>query len=198
MLILPLDPILAQTPERPKMQIRLIVHRGRASRFFVGVLLLCAALLHAVAGSAGTPSPVKLAIFDFELEDLSAGPGESPADTLLLKQITSDARRMIAASGRYSLVDISGADAEAVKGRWLHRCHGCDAGIALKLGAEQSFVGFVTRISRAEYMVRVQISDTQTGAVISDIQTGLRMGADDSWNRGVGSLINGRLLSNQN
>jgi uncharacterized protein DUF2380 len=85
-----------------------------------------------------------------------------------------------------------------VTGRWLHRCHDCDAGIVLKLGAEQSFVGFVIRISRAEYMVRIRLSDTKTGAVISDIQTGLRMGADDSWNRAVGSLINGRLLSNQN
>jgi hypothetical protein len=180
------------------MQIGLIARGVRATRCFFGVSLLCAALLPAAARSAGAPSPVKLAIFDFELEDLSAGPGESPADTLLLKQITSDARRMIANSGRYSLVDIGSADAEAVKGRWLHRCHSCDAGIALNLGAEQSFVGFVTRISRAEYMVQIQISDTKTGAVISDIQTGLRMGADDSWNRGAGSLINGRLLNNQN
>lgn len=53
-------------------------------------------------------------------------------------------------------------------------------------------------LSRAEYMVRIQLSDTKTGAVISDIQTGLRMGANDSWNRAVGSLSNGRLLSNQN
>jgi len=180
------------------MQIGLIAQCGRASRFFVGILLLCVALLPAVAGSAGTPSPIKLAIFDFELEDLSAGPGESPADTLLLKQITDDARRMIADSGRYSLVDISGADAEAVKGRGLHRCNGCDAGIALKLGAERSFVGFVTRISRTEYMVRIQISDTRTGAVISDSQTGLRMGADYSWNRGIASLIKLRLLGDQN
>jgi hypothetical protein len=180
------------------MQIGSMAHRNRASRFFAGILLLGAVLRPEVAGSAGTPAPVKLAIFDFELEDLSAGPGESPADTLLLIQITSDARRTMANSGRYTLVDTGGADAEAVTGRWLHRCHGCDAGIALTLGAEQSLVGFVTRISRMEYMVRIEISDTKTGAVIADFQTGLRMGTDDSWNRGVGSLIKDRLLGNQN
>src|SRR5471032_2635143 len=75
-----------QTPGRPQMQIGLIARRVRATRCFFGVLLLCAALLPAAARSADAPSPVKLAIFDFELEDLSAGPGESPADTLLLKQ----------------------------------------------------------------------------------------------------------------
>jgi hypothetical protein len=180
------------------MQIGSMAHRGRASRFFAVILLLGAALLPEIAGGTGTPAPVKLAVFDFELEDLSAGPGESPADTLLLTQITSDARRTIASSGRYTLVDTGGADAEAVKGRWLHRCHGCGAGTAPTLGAEQSFVGFVTRISRMEYMVRIEISDTKTGAVISDVQTGLRMGTDDSWNRGVGALIKDRILGTQN
>jgi hypothetical protein len=63
---------------------------------------------------------------------------------------------------------------------------------------EQSFVGFVTRISKAEFMARIQLGDTKTCAVICDIPTGLRTGADDSRNRAVGSLINGRLLSNQN
>jgi hypothetical protein len=180
------------------MQYGPISHQGRLRCILVGSLLSCAALLPAVAASGDTPSSVKLAIFDFELEDFSAGPGESPADTLLLKQISSDARRTIAGSGRYSLIDTVGADADAVKGRWLHRCNGCDAGIALKLGAEQSLVGFVTRISRMEYMVRIQISDARTGEVISDLQTGLRMGADYSWDRGVASLINGRLLAAKN
>jgi hypothetical protein len=162
-------------------------------------ILACALLVQpgAIASAAEAPSakfPIKLAVFDFELEDLSAGPGESAADTRLLEQISADARKMIMGSGRYRLVDTSRADAPEVKGRWLHQCHGCEAGIALKAGAQQSLLGYVTRISRTEYMVRILITDARTGTTLSDLRTGLRMGADYSWNRGVESLIDHQIL----
>ncbi len=162
-------------------------------------LVAAALLLHAeaivvAAEVTRATAPIKLAIFDFELEDLSAGPGESPADTHLLKQIAADSRVMIMNSGRYSLVDVSRANAPEVTGRWLHQCHGCDAGIALKLGAQQSLLGYVTRISRTEYMVRILITDAKTGNIVSDLRTGLRLGADYSWDRGVKSLINHQIL----
>jgi hypothetical protein len=66
-----------------QMKIGLTRH-SRASLFSVGAVLFCAALLPAFVTSADTPLPVKLAIFDFELEDFSAGGqliGESPDDT---------------------------------------------------------------------------------------------------------------------
>ena len=105
---------------------------------------------------------------------------------------------MIAQSGRYSLVDVSGADADAVKAHLLRSCNGCDAGIAFKLGADQSLIGVVTRISRTEYTVRFQIRDARDGAVISSKQTDLRMGADYSWSRGAAWLIKNTLLNSQN
>ena len=63
-----------------------------------------------------------------------------------------------------------------------------------RLGAEQSFVGVVRRISRTEYTVRFEIRDARTGAVVSAGDSGLRMGADYSWNRGATRLIKDRLL----
>ena len=45
----------------------------------------------------------------------------------------------------------------------LRDCNGCDAPLALKLGAAQSFVGVVKRISRTEYQVRFQLRDARTG-----------------------------------
>ncbi|MGH6847005.1 MAG: DUF3280 domain-containing protein, partial [Methylocella sp.] len=155
-------------------------------------------LLSAFGTSANTPPPVKLAIFDFELEDFSAGGqviGESPAGTAELKLATSEARRLIAQSGRYSLVDISSADAEAVKAHGLRKCNGCEAAIARKLGADQSLIGVVTRISRMEYTAGFRIRDARNGAVIFNKQTDLRMGANYSWSRGVDWLIKNRLLN---
>jgi hypothetical protein len=173
---------------------RLAALRGPTLCVAAGALFLQADAIAANTEALRAKSPIKLAIFDFELDDLSAGPGESPADTRLLEQISTDARTMIGRSGRYSLVDIGPADAPEVKGRWLHQCHGCEAGIALKLGAQQSLLGYVTRISRTEYMVRIVITDAKTGTILSHLQTGLRMGADYSWDRGVESLIGQQLL----
>ncbi|MCI0735644.1 MAG: DUF3280 domain-containing protein [Beijerinckiaceae bacterium] len=167
---------------------------------FAGAMLLCATLLSAFAAKAGASPPVKLALFDFELEDFSAGgslPAGSPADAAQLQIVTNEARWLLAQSGRYSLADTSSAGEAAVKERWLRKCNGCEAPIALKLGAGQSFIGVVTRISRTEYTVRFQIRDARTGAVVFNKQTPLRMGADYSWSRGAAWLIKNRLLEGQ-
>jgi hypothetical protein len=160
--------------------------------------LLCAALLAAFPAQAASPAPIKLAIFDFEFEDFTdRSAGETPSDTEQLRRVTDEVRQLLAQSGRYSLIDVGGADALAVKAHTLRECNGCDADIALKLRAEQSFVGVVRRISRTEYTVRFQIRDARTGAVVSSEDSGLRMGADYSWSRGAARLIKDRLLESR-
>jgi Protein of unknown function (DUF2380) len=143
-------------------------------------------------------SPTKIAVFDFELDDSSAGggiAGDAAADLTQLDRATSEARRTISGSGRYQLVDVSSAAGDDVKSRSLRHCNGCEAAIAQKLGADQSFVGVVTRISRTEYTVRFQIRDAHTGAIVIARQSDLRIGADYSWNRGAAALIRGSLLN---
>lgn len=68
------------------------------------------------------PSLVRIAVFDFELDDFSAGggiAGDAAADPAQLDRTTSEARRVISQSGRS-----------------LRTCNGCEAAIALKLGAD--------------------------------------------------------------
>jgi Protein of unknown function (DUF2380) len=145
-------------------------------------------------------APVKLAVFDFELEDFSGGAGiipESDQDREQLRLATETVRRLLVDSGRYSLVDVSGANAPDVAAHSLHKCDGCDAAIARKLGADQSLVGIVTRITRTDYAVTFKIRDTRTGAPIAVEQTDLRIGANYSWNRGAAWLIKNRLLEKQ-
>ena len=163
----------------------------------VAACLLCAAWFLAFSASAAVPTPIKLAIFDFELEDFSAGAastGQTPSDTTRLASVTDEVRQLFAQSGRYHLVDVGNVDAAAAKAHTLRECDGCDALIALKSGAEQSLVGVVKRISRTEYTVRFQIRDARTGAIVSDADSGLRMGADNSWSRGAARLIKDRIL----
>jgi Protein of unknown function (DUF2380) len=163
-------------------------------------MLLCAAALVPVSTVASTPNPVKIAIFDFEFEDMSAAASAgdiAASDSQHLAEVTTSVRDLFEKSGRYSLVDVGSADAAEVKARSLRKCDGCDATIAQQLGAEQSFVGVVKRITRTEYTVRYQIRDANTGAVLSSADSGLRMGADYSWSRGAVRLIKDRLLENK-
>jgi hypothetical protein len=161
--------------------------------------LLCAGLLVAIEAGAAT-APIKLALFDFELEDFSASvpsADTASADAAHLFKVTEGVRRLFAQSGRYQLIEVENVEAPAARAHTLRECNGCDADIAFKLGAEQSLVGVVSRISRTEYVVKFQVRDTRTGTVVAAADSGLRMGADYSWSRGAASLIKEQLLESR-
>ncbi|SDC01759.1 Protein of unknown function [Bradyrhizobium brasilense] len=143
-----------------------------------------------------TAAPIGLAVFEFELEDTSAAPasGLADADAAYLADVTKGVRDRLAQSGRYRLVDTGGATAEPVKARALRDCDGCEAAIAQQLGADQSLIGVIRRVSRTEYMIGFQLRDARSGAVVSRGDSGLRMGADYSWTRGAVRLVGDRLL----
>lgn len=165
-----------------------------------GAALVLGALLLPVAPASADAPPIKLAVFSFEYEDFSAAAsadGATEAERVQLDDTTSMVRQVLAKSGRYALIDVAPANAPAVTARDLRDCNGCDAEIARGLGADQSFVGVVKRISRTEYTVRFQIRDAKTGAVLADADSGLRMGADYSWSRGARRLVLDRLLAQQ-
>ena len=83
--------------------------------------------------AAAAPAPVEIAVFDFELEDMSAAGssnGVAAADAAHLAEATGGVRDLLAQSGRYHLVDIGNANADAARQHALRDCNGCDAGIA--------------------------------------------------------------------
>jgi hypothetical protein len=160
---------------------------------------VAAAAISYWAAAAAEPSPttpIKIAVFAFELEDFSAAGqgGYASAETSYLAQATDEAKQQLSTSGRYTVVDAAGADISAAKGQGLRNCGGCEAPIAKGLGADQALIGVVTRISMMEYTVRFQVRDVQNGQVASSFSTDLRMGADYSWPRGVRWLMQNRML----
>ena len=160
-------------------------------------LILAPAVALAAPSAAGAADTVKIAVFPFELEDFSAGASYVPPDDIDREQLrlsTEEARRLIAASGRYQLVDVSAVNNEAAKAGKLRDCDGCDARIAAGLNADQSMIGIVTRITRMEYAVTYKIRDARSGALVDVKQTDLRMGANVAWSRGARWLIENRLL----
>jgi hypothetical protein len=149
------------------------------------------------ASQATAPAPIALAVFDFELEDTTAAAvasGITASDAAQLADVTNGVRELFAQSGRYRVIETSGTNAEAVKTHTLRDCGGCEAGIANKLGADQSLIGVVRRVSRTEYTIGFQVRDSRTGAVVARADSGLRMGADYSWRRGAARLIKDHLL----
>jgi hypothetical protein len=166
----------------------------------IGMLLLIAAVPPALAADAQAAPPIKIAVFDFELEDVSPAaslPGASATTAATMEKVSSEARRMLSQSGRYSLVDVSKVDAKPVTEKSLRNCDGCEIGIALQLGAEQSFVGVVRRATMTDYYVMIQISDCRTGKIINQ-QVANFAGGEDGWASGARMLIRHGVLASDN
>jgi len=142
------------------------------------------------------PSVVKLAVFDFELDDVSPAAsflGQTTSNEAVMEKVSSEARRMLAESGRFILVDVSRVDAEPVRAKLLRNCNGCEAGIALQAGAEQALIGVVRRVTQTDYYVLVQISDAETGKVLNQQEANFA-GGPDGWASGVRMLIKHQVL----
>jgi hypothetical protein len=147
-----------------------------------------------------THAPITLAMFDFELEDTSAAAesiGPTASDATALTDVTDAVHKLLVESGRYQLIDGRSASEKAAKTHALRDCGGCDAAIAQGLGADQSLVGVIRRVSRTEYTIRFEIRDAKTGAVVANADSGLRMGANYSWSRGAVRLVRDRLLDSE-
>jgi hypothetical protein len=170
----------------------------RAARFGLAAAVWCWTGFAAADDTAAAPAaPVKIAVFAFELEDFSAAgqPAPGPVEGAALARSTEEARQQLLQSGRYDPIDAAGADLEEAAGKGLRNCGGCEAAIAMKLGAAQALLGVVTKISMTEYVVTLRLSDARSGKVVSSFTTDLRMGASDSWFRGVRWLMKNRVLT---
>jgi Protein of unknown function (DUF2380) len=169
----------------------------RGIPFLLASAMVLGSFAVATADDAVAPAPVKLALFPFELEDFSAAAAYQPPDDIDREQLrlsTEEARRLIAESGRYTLVDVGAVSDEAAQAGKLHVCDGCEVKIAAGVHADQSMIGIVTRISRTDYAVTYKIRDVQSGALVDVEQTDLRAGANSAWSRGARWLIQRRLL----
>ena len=173
-------------------------HRSKAiaARVVVGITMLSSVngTRAEERASRVASQPFKIAIFDFELQDNSAGGGIIPLDERdlsYLKQSTDEAKRLLSETGRYDVIDTS-----AVSEHNLASCGRCEGPLAQKLGADQAMIGLITRINRPEFSVQLRVIDAATGEAITNKFTDLRMGANYAWSRGVRWLMQNEILAN--
>ncbi|MGJ4930226.1 DUF2380 domain-containing protein [Bradyrhizobium sp. HKCCYLS2038] len=139
------------------------------------------------------PEPIRLVLLPFELDDTSAGAalGETETDRNSLQAATDAVRQLLQHSARYRLVDNVG---ERSPEQPMRTCEDCEARAARALGAQQSLLGIVRRIGRTEYIIGFRVRQADTGALIAAGDSGLRLGANESWSRGAMRLVRERLL----
>jgi hypothetical protein len=146
------------------------------------------------------PPVVKIAVFDFELDNVSAAgaasTGESASDITRMQVVSREARRVLAQPGRYKIVDTNGVGAEPAKQRSLRNCDGCDASIALKRGAEQSLIGVVPRVANTEYYVSLDCAGRNLQGDQSAV--GVFTDAAVAWASGVRMVIRHDFLPSEN
>ena len=166
------------------------------ARLFFAACFCCALAFYAGLGRAEDAKPtaklIKLAVFDLELDDFSAGgplAGESAEETARLRRVTALAREQLAKSGLFELVDTSASGNVNQREHWLRKCNGCEADIARALGADMSFLGFFRKISVMEQNLEFRIRDARTGELMNVSQTDYRGETDESWSRAIVWLI---------
>jgi Protein of unknown function (DUF2380) len=161
------------------------------------VLALTLACPPLPAGAAAQAPPTRIAVFAFELEDASPGAtylGETGKHAATMAEAGRAARLELSQSGRYSVIDASAVDTSQIAARGLRNCGGCEAGLALKLGAEQSLLGVVIKATQTDYYVVIQIRDARTGKLL-DQQEANFAGSEQGWPSGVRMLIRHQVLA---
>jgi hypothetical protein len=169
--------------------------RNQRPAFFRGwAAILIVGLGAVTARSQGAPeTPIAIAVFDFELDDVT------PASSLLqqttstaaaLQKVTDAAKRALSRSGRYRVITPTSTSPQPAR---LQDCNGCEAAMALKLGARQSMIGVVRRATQTDYYVGVSIRDASTGKLVNE-QAANFAGGEEGWASGVRMLLDHQVL----
>jgi Protein of unknown function (DUF2380) len=151
----------------------------------------------ASAGAAARAPPTRIAVFAFELEDASPGAtylGETDRRAATMAEVGRAARLELSQSGRYSVIDASAVDTAQIAAKGLRNCGGCEADVALKLGADESLLGVVIKATQTDYYVLVQIREARTGKLL-DQQEANFAGSEQGWPSGVRMLIRHQVLA---
>jgi hypothetical protein len=153
--------------------------------------ILCAAfwISHAQAQGAELKT---IAILDFGLVDDQRELSPATVEYQRLRDIRDQLQKEFAESRLYRVVDVGPASEMIRKYQsemQLHACNGCELDIARSLHADRVLVGWVQKVSNLILNINIQIEDAATGAVLLNKSIDLRGNTDETWRRGVSSLV---------
>lgn len=159
-------------------------------------------LVAMTCGSVVASASQKLAIFPIDMsipaseEDFFRGvTGPSEAEQARLQMAASELQKLIAASGRYDIVDIGPLKDEIAAARPIYECNGCEVDIARKANADLVMTSLVDKISETHLSLNVAIIDVAQGKLVSNASVLIQGNTDESWLHGVRWLARNRLLA---
>ena len=162
-----------------------------------GLRLAAAAIAALLPGMAPAGDPVPVAVFDMGFENFSQEVdygASNAAEAARIVMLSAHLRDLLAASGRYRVIDGGPAAADPRANGDVFSCNGCEAPLARELGASRSVTGRVQKMSVLVQTVILRERDAATGAVVSLYQTDIRGNTDEAWRRGLDWLVRNRLL----
>jgi len=158
--------------------------------------LVGAAILHAALCSFSALAPAAelktIAILDFDLMDDQHELAPATVEYQRLRVIREQLQEAFTEKQLYRVVDV-GPASELIRNHQsetqLRACNGCELDIARLLHADRVLIGWVQKVSNLILNINIQIEDTATGEVLLNKSVDLRGNTDETWKRGMASLI---------
>jgi len=154
---------------------------------------ICHAQIHGTAQKT-------IAVLDFDLVDDQRELSPATVEYQRLTAICGQLQEEFARNHLYRVIDVRPA-AELIKmyqaRSQLHECNGCELDIARSLQADRVLIGWVQKVSNLILNINIQIEDAATGAILLNKSVDLRGNTDESWRRGVSSIVKSMIEKNQ-
>lgn len=161
-----------------------------------------AAFMAVLAAQGPALASQKTAVFAFELEQepsedefFMGAKGPDAAEKVRLDLVTGELRKLLAATGRFEVVDVGPVAADAERLSPLHKCNGCEGDLAKKLGANVAVSGFLEKLSATLLNMYVTFRNADTGDITQRLSVVIRGNTDDEWVHAIRYVIKNRLNS---
>jgi len=176
------------------------LHRLALAALLLAIVSAAAPTGSAAASLAGyTTAPAsdetrpKLAVLDIELTGDLGGPQFAPEHAARLRMASELLRRQLTDSGLYQVLDLSPARpliAKLASGQmYLHDCNGCDLEIGRALGANQTMVAWVDRVSGLILTLTFEIHDVAAGQIRMRKSYDFRGDNDAAWRHAITYMV---------
>lgn len=145
--------------------------------------------LLALIGATAASAAEKVAVFPFDLRDISQEgevvPRLNPEDVRRVKVVADELKSLMEKSGNYSIVDLSPLAKEVDAASPYNKCDACEVPIAKQAGANIAVTGFVDKLSDALISLQLFARDAETGKLTKSMSAEIRGNTDELWLHGI-------------
>ena len=136
----------------------------------------------------------RVAFLGFSIINTSLEPTK-PEEEARLRMLENLLQERLAASGRFTVADISPELQEDVaRGADILDCNGCERDYAKRAGADWAVWGTVQKVSNLILNINLYMEDAQTGKLEFVKSVDIRGNTDESWRHGLDYMLRNYLF----